>query len=230
MKTLLRQFIRAKSTSVPRYFLEQALYLALQMIPTVVGLCLRSLAYRLLFTSDGPFGLEENVSITHAANLHLGRNAFVARNCFLGASDGGIHIADNAVVLDGCYLNVFNHDTPIGSRIELQENSVLATGCVVHGHSGFVLGAGSIVGPGSTFITASHGSVKRGDLYRNIGINYNTSIIVGRNVWIGANVTVLPGTKIGDNSIIGAGSVVTSSIPEDSIYLGNPAKLHRKIV
>lgn len=50
------------------------------------------------------------------------------------------------------------------------------------------------------------------------------AIIIGKNVWIGESVSILPNVKIGDNSIIGAGSIVTHDIESNSIYAGNPAK------
>ena len=48
-------------------------------------------------------------------------------------------------------------------------------------------------------------------------------ITIGEDCWLGANVTVLPGVTIGDRCIIGAGSVVTKDVPNDSVYVGNPA-------
>jgi len=52
-------------------------------------------------------------------------------------------------------------------------------------------------------------------------------IIIGNNVWIGTRVIILPGVQIGDNTIIGAGAVVTKSFPANSIIGGNPAKIIR---
>ncbi len=54
-------------------------------------------------------------------------------------------------------------------------------------------------------------------------------IIIGDNVWIGTHVVILPGVKIGDRAVIGAGSVVTKNIPSGSIAVGNPAKVIKKI-
>lgn len=58
---------------------------------------------------------------------------------------------------------------------------------------------------------------------------YNLPVIIGNNVWIGANAVILPGVTIGDNSIIGAGSIVTKSIAENVVAVGNPCKILRKI-
>ncbi len=57
----------------------------------------------------------------------------------------------------------------------------------------------------------------------------NKPVFIGKNVWICSNVTILPGVHIGDNSVIGAGSVVTKDIPANVIAFGNPIKIHRKI-
>ena len=54
-------------------------------------------------------------------------------------------------------------------------------------------------------------------------------IKIGNNVWIGGNACIMPGVKIGDNSVIGAGSVVTKDIPEGVVAAGNPCKVIRKI-
>lgn len=64
---------------------------------------------------------------------------------------------------------------------------------------------------------------------RNKGLEYAKPIEIGNNVWIGGNVTILPGVKIGDDSVIGAGSVVTKDIPSDVIAVGNPCKPIKEI-
>ena len=58
---------------------------------------------------------------------------------------------------------------------------------------------------------------------------YCIPVISGRNVWVGANVSILPGVTIGDNCVIGAGSVVTHSIPANTVAYGSPCKVIREI-
>ena len=58
---------------------------------------------------------------------------------------------------------------------------------------------------------------------------YCIPVISGRNVWVGANVSILPGVTIGDNCVIGAGSVVTHSIPANSVTYGAPCEVVREI-
>lgn len=82
------------------------------------------------------------------------------------------------------------------------------------------------IAPNCVFSTAGHAlDVQQ----RNAGLEIALPITVGDNVWIGANVTVLPGVTIGSSSIIGAGSVVTRDIPGGVIAVGNPCRVLRKI-
>ena len=64
---------------------------------------------------------------------------------------------------------------------------------------------------------------------RNKGLEYAYPIKVGNNVWIGGNVCVMPGITIGNNVVIGAGSVVTKDIPSNSVAVGNPCKVIKKL-
>ena len=83
-----------------------------------------------------------------------------------------------------------------------------------------------LIGPNCGFYTAGHPiDVKQ----RNSGLEYAKPITVGNNVWFGGNVIVLPGVTIGDNTIIGAGSVVTKDIPSNVIAVGNPCKVIKSI-
>lgn len=64
---------------------------------------------------------------------------------------------------------------------------------------------------------------------RNSGIEYGSPIKIGDNVWIGGGVIITPGITIGDNVVIGAGSVVTKDIPPNTVAVGNPCRVIKKI-
>ena len=88
------------------------------------------------------------------------------------------------------------------------------------------IGDGTLLAPNVTIITAMHPiSLK----LRTEGYGYNKPVYIGKNVWIASNVTILPGVHIGDNSVIGAASVVTKDIPANVVAVGSPAKVIREI-
>ena len=88
------------------------------------------------------------------------------------------------------------------------------------------IGKNVYMGPNCGLYTANHPLDFK---TRNKGLELAEPISIGDSVWIGGNVVILPGVTIGSGSVIGAGSVVKDSIPENSLAVGNPAKVIRKI-
>lgn len=95
-------------------------------------------------------------------------------------------------------------------------------GCYIQARNGIVIGDNFRIGPNVGLISANHDP---DDFDRHLP---GEPIVIGNNVWIGMNAVVLPGVKIGDNVIIGAGSVVTSDIPSNVIAAGNPCRVLRE--
>lgn len=81
-------------------------------------------------------------------------------------------------------------------------------------------------GPNVTIATANHPIEPS---LRAKGMQYNKKVYIGENVWVGAGVTIVPGVKIGKNSVIGAGSIVVRDIPENVVAVGNPCRVLREI-
>ena len=83
-----------------------------------------------------------------------------------------------------------------------------------------------MIGPGVIIATAGHPVLP---ILREQEYQYNAAIHIGSNCWLGAGVIVLPGVTIGDNTVIGAGSVVTKDIPSDVVAVGAPCRVMRPI-
>lgn len=113
-----------------------------------------------------------------------------------------------------------------GYNIEIGENFYSNHNLVILDPAKVVFGDNVFIGPNCGFYTASH-PLKAEE--RNKGLETALPITVGNNVWFGGNVTVLPGVTIGDNCVIGAGSVVVKDIPANSLAVGNPCKVIRGI-
>ena len=88
------------------------------------------------------------------------------------------------------------------------------------------IGDHTMISPNVVFTTSGHSILP---ILREHRYVYNLPIHVGRNVWIGSGVQIMPGVTIGDNSVIGAGSVVTGDIPKDVVAFGIPCKVARAI-
>ncbi len=89
-----------------------------------------------------------------------------------------------------------------------------------------IIGDNVMIAPNVILCSATHPISPN---LREKGTQYNLPVKIGNRVWIGANSVVLPGVTIGDNSVIGAGSVVNRDIPSNLVAFGNPCKVHREI-
>ena len=113
-----------------------------------------------------------------------------------------------------------------GYNIEIGENFYANVNCVILDEAKVEFGDNVFIAPGCGFYTAGH---PFDVAQRNRGLEYARPISIGNNVWIGAQVCVLPGVTIGDNCVIGAGSVVNRNIPSGSLAVGNPCRVIRKL-
>ena len=114
--------------------------------------------------------------------------------------------------------------TDCGKNIHIGSGVFINSGCKFQDQGGIYIGDGALIGHNTVLATLNHGMLpeERGDLIPR-------PIHIGKNVWIGSNSTILPGVTIGDNAVIGAGSIVTKDIPENMIAVGSPAKIIKSI-
>lgn len=108
-----------------------------------------------------------------------------------------------------------------GYNISLGRGVFLNFNCVILDVVEVVIGDGTQIGPGVQILTADH---PRDPVERATGLEWGKPIRIGRNVWIGAGALIMPGVTIGDDAIVGAGSVVTRNVPLGVTVVGNPAR------
>lgn len=106
-----------------------------------------------------------------------------------------------------------------GKNIAVGENVFINACCHFQDHGGVTLGDGCQIGHNVVFATLNHGL-----LPEDRGTTYPAPIVLGKNVWVGSNATILQGVTIGDNAVVAAGAVVTKDVPADTIVGGVPAR------
>ncbi|WP_026908791.1 DapH/DapD/GlmU-related protein [Paucisalibacillus globulus] len=114
--------------------------------------------------------------------------------------------------------------TDFGKNITIGKNVFLNTGCSFQDRGGITIGDGSQIGMNVVIATLNHGLPLE---TRNT--TYPLPVVLGKNVWIGSNVTILPGVTIGNNAVVAAGAVVTKDVLENTVVAGVPAKFIKRI-
>jgi maltose O-acetyltransferase len=113
-----------------------------------------------------------------------------------------------------------------GANVHFEGIAFLNYNCTLFDSSIITIGDKTLIGPGCSLICTNH-SLDADE--RLMGVFNNKPITLGKCVWLGANVTVCPGVNIGDNTVIGAGSVVIKDVPPNVVAAGNPCKVIRPI-
>lgn len=131
-----------------------------------------------------------------------------------------------AEIGEGCYIEPPLHSNWGGHHVHFGKNVYANFNLTLVDDTHIYVGDNTMFGPNVTLATAGHPILPE---LREQGYQYNAPVRIGKNCWLGAGVIVLPGITIGDNVVIGAGSVVTKDLPSDVVAVGNPCKILRKI-
>ena len=127
---------------------------------------------------------------------------------------------------EGCYVEPPFHSNWGGRHVHFGSYIYANFNLTLVDDTHIYVGDHTMFGPNVTIATAGHPILPE---LREKGLQYNAPVHIGKNCWLGAGVIVLPGVTIGDNTVIGAGSVVTKDIPSNVVAVGNPCKVLREI-
>ncbi|MCL4417553.1 MAG: acyltransferase [Actinobacteria bacterium] len=190
--------------------------------PGAVGIALRSIFYKFLFKKVGKgviFG--KSVTIRNPHKIVIGNNVIIDENVMLdakGVDNKGIIIYDGVYIGRNTIISCKNGD------IILNKNVNIGFNCEVYSLKKVEIGENVLVAAYSYIIGGGHMSSDLETPFRDQE-KHSIGIKIGNNVWLGAKTIVMDGCNIGDNSVIGAGAVVTKSIPDYSVAAGVPAKV-----
>lgn len=131
-----------------------------------------------------------------------------------------------AEIGEDCYIeppfraNWGGHHVHFGKNVYANFNLTLVDDTHIY------VGDYTMIGPNVTIASAGHPILPE---LREQALQYNVPVHIGKNCWLGAGVIVLPGITIGDNTVVGAGSVVTKDLPANVVAVGNPCRVLREI-
>ena len=153
------------------------------------------------WSTDGPLflGRRLQLQISPRGRVHFGRFVWIGDGTKIRCHEGEVVIGEKTVMGQECTISAYQH-------VRIGEQCVIADRAM--------------------FIDFDHGVVEVERPIRLQGI-YKRDVVVGSNVWIGYGACILRGVRIGDNSIIGANSVVTRHVPANSVVGGVPARILR---
>lgn len=131
-----------------------------------------------------------------------------------------------AEIGENCYIEPPLHTNFGGKHVHFGKNVYGNFNLTLVDDTHIYVGDYTMFGPNVVIATAGHPILPE---LREQGYQYNAQVHIGKNCWLGAGVIVLPGVTIGDNVVIGAGSVVTKDLPSNVVAVGNPCKVLREV-
>ena len=131
-----------------------------------------------------------------------------------------------AEIGEGCYIEAPLHANWGGRFVHFGARVYANFGLTLVDDTHIYVGDGCLFGPNVVIATAGH---PLDPTLRARGLQYNLPVRIGRNCWIGAGALIMPGVTIGDDTVIGAGSVVTKDLPSGVVAVGNPCRVLRPV-
>jgi carbonic anhydrase/acetyltransferase-like protein (isoleucine patch superfamily) len=224
----LRYYLDGQSTGIGRYVVEQTLFFLFRGIPSLIGIGLRALSYRLVLDSDGWPIVEDQVRLCQPGNIHLGRHVYLDHGVYLHGGPEGIFIGEETFVMHGSELHVYNFRDLPHAGIWVGKGCFIGEFCLVRGQGGVHIGDDVLLAPRVQILAVNHVFDDPGQPIIKQGITAQ-GIVVEDGAWVGAGAILLDGVRVGAGSVVGAGAVVTEDVPPRSVAVGTPARIVRHL-
>jgi acetyltransferase-like isoleucine patch superfamily enzyme len=228
MSNSLSLYLDRQASSLPRYILEQFVYLLFSWIPTVVGIGLRGVFYRLIMRMDGVAAIEKGVRLRFADQIRLGHGVYIDEGVYLHACPKGIEIGSGTIVMHGAVLHVYNFRNMSQSGIKIGKDSLIGEYSVIRGQGGVQIGDRVYTSPFTQIIAVNHVFDDPHRPFVEQGITAE-GIVIEDDVWLGAGAVITDGVRVGRGAVVAAGAVVTKDVSPHTVVGGVPAKLIKKI-
>jgi acetyltransferase-like isoleucine patch superfamily enzyme len=224
----VRLYVSRQASSVPRYIVEQTLTCLGGWVPTILGIGLRALLYRVILQMDGFAAIEKGVRLRYAKNIRLGRGAYLDECTYLHACPNGIEIGSRTLVMHGSVLHVYNFRNIPHSGIRIGHDSLIGEYNILRGQGGIEIGDRVYLSPMVQLLAVNHVFDDAARSFVNQGITAK-GIYIEDDVWVGAGAIVTDGVRVGAGAVVAAGAVVNKDVPPHTIVGGIPATVVREI-
>ncbi|MCP5099113.1 MAG: acyltransferase [Chloroflexi bacterium] len=224
----LRLYLSRQAVNGWRYVLEQTLYLLVGWVPTLIGVGMRGVLYRLILKMDGMAAIENGVRLRFANQIRLGNGVYLDHGAYLHATPGGIDIGENSIVMHGAVLHVYNFRDLPNAGIKIGKDSLVGEFSIIRGQGGVEIGDRVYTSPYTQIIAVNHifHDVKRPFIDQGITAQ---GIVIEDDVWLGAGAVITDGVRVGKGAVVAAGAVVTKDVPPFTVVGGVPARVIKRV-
>ncbi|HUG34673.1 MAG TPA: DapH/DapD/GlmU-related protein [Anaerolineales bacterium] len=228
MLASIRLYLSRQASSLFRYVFEQTVIFLFGWIPTIFGVAIRSVLYKLILRTSGFAAIENNVRLRFADHITLGHGSYIDQSAYLHACPNGITIGPGTIVMHGAILHVYNFRGMPHSGITIGRDSLVGENSVIRGQGGVRIGDRVYTSPFTQIIAVNHVFDDPNRPFVEQGITAE-GIVIEDDVWIGAGAIITDGVRVGRGAIVAAGAVVTADVEPHTVVGGVPAKIIKKI-
>ncbi|MDX2172773.1 MAG: acyltransferase [Bacteroidota bacterium] len=228
MKNIIQYIIRLRN---PKFTFDAKLnaFALFQFSFIQMASLLRGTKMFLFFKKPKGILIGKNVKFFNLPKIHWGNFLKLGDNVYLSAlGKQGVIFGNNVGIGANSRIVLSTSFNQLGEYIKIGNNVGIGEFAYLGGAGGLEIGDDCIVGQYLSCHPENHNYSNANEPYRYQGVN-RRGIKIGKNCWIGSKVTVLDGVEIGNNCVIAAGSVVTKSMPSNSVIAGIPAKVIKEI-
>jgi len=221
-------YLRRQADNLGRYVLEQTLQALVGWVPTIAGIALRALIYRLMLHVEGWAAIESGVRLRFANHIRLGHGAYLDQGVYIHACPNGVEIGPGTLVMHGAVLHVYNFRDLPHSGIRIGRDSLIGEYTVIRGQGGVTVGDRVYTSPLVQIVAVNHVFDDATRPFVEQGITAE-GIAIEDDVWIGSGAIITDGVRVGKGAVVAAGAVVTEDVPPHTVAAGVPARVVREI-
>lgn len=219
----IKLYLNRQASGLGPYILEQFLYTLVGWVPTIIGIGLRGVLYRMILRMDGWAAIENDVRLRFANNIRLGHGAYLDYGTYLHACPKGIEIGPSTIVMHGAVLHVYNFRNLPNAGIKIGRDSLIGEYTVIRGQGGVTMGDRVYTSPFTQILAVNHVFDDPNLPFIEQGITAD-GILIEDDVWLGSGSIITDGVHIGKGAVVAAGAVVTKDVPAHTVVGGIPAQ------